>query len=287
MNMPSSFFVLAFAVLTLFPSTGFCLDKEKFKDGIVITASDKQAPMSFLGVNGEPKGFVIDYWKKWSQETGIRVRFQLTTWKETLELVKSGKCDVHGGLYRTPEREKYLDFTGPTFSGAGVLVVSRNSSIRGLDSIGDHVVGVMEKGSSQEILRTRHPYIKLKYYPSVEDAVEAFVAGEVDAVFADHHVIFYRFGKLGVDRNLLREIQIYEKALHVAVKKGNSELLAVINEGVSMIDKREMDTILNVWYVPDSSISMPLKLGLGFAVLLLLSGLLYLLIGGKHKVEQG
>jgi len=286
MNIPSSFLLLALAALMLFPSSGLCLDKNKFIDGIVITESDKLAPMSFLGVNGEPKGFVIDYWKKWSQETGIPVRFRLTTWKKTLELVESGECDVHGGLYITPEREEYLDFTGPTFSVVGMLAVRRDSNIRGLDSIGNHVVGVMEKGSSQEILRTRHPNIKLKYYPSVKDEVEAFVAGEVDAVLADNHVMLYRFGKLGADRSLLREIPIYEKTLHAAVKKGNSELLAVINEGMSMIGKKEMDTILNVWYVPDSSISMTLKLGLGFAVLLLLSGLLYLLIGGRHKIDR-
>ena len=60
--------------------------------------SNSTPPLSYVGLNGDPEGLVVDYWKAWSSASGNAITFVQAEWPETLEMVRDGRADIHGGF---------------------------------------------------------------------------------------------------------------------------------------------------------------------------------------------
>ncbi|MCK5481961.1 MAG: transporter substrate-binding domain-containing protein, partial [Gammaproteobacteria bacterium] len=76
---------------------------------ISVAYSVDSIPFQYTDENGEPNGIIIDYWKLWSEKTGITVDFIEATWNGTLALVRDGKADAHAGLFFNEQRDRFLD----------------------------------------------------------------------------------------------------------------------------------------------------------------------------------
>lgn len=70
-------------------------------------------PLKFRNDEGEADGILIDLWRLWSKKTGIEVEFKEALFADTLEMVKQGQADIHGGLFYTEKRDKFLDYSDP------------------------------------------------------------------------------------------------------------------------------------------------------------------------------
>ena len=87
-----------------------CMSIYGSTDKLMIVTSDDSAPFYFENTDGESDGIIIDIWKLWSKKTRIKVEFVETSWSDSLYKMKSGQTDVHVGLYKTKDRQKYLDY---------------------------------------------------------------------------------------------------------------------------------------------------------------------------------
>ncbi len=275
---------LLLIIILLCPSTGQAYTvPEKYRLGVTVTHSSTMAPLSFIGVNGEPKGFVIDFWRKWSNDTGIPVTFKLAGWKEGLEKVQRGEYDIHGSLYKTPERLEFLDFAEETFPVESMLFVKKESSIHSLEDVGTRTIGALDKGSSRELILKRIPAANLKYYPSIQAEIEALVKGDVDAIVVDSHVFRYIVGRMGAGHDVEGREVVYNNHLFAGVAKGNQELLDLVNWGMEKVSMKEREDIMQRWYVADSSTSQ----GLRIAVILSVAGLVistaWFFFGGRRR----
>ncbi|NMU25415.1 transporter substrate-binding domain-containing protein, partial [Vibrio parahaemolyticus] len=75
---------------------------------LIVANSKAWKPFSYLSPDGEPKGILIDFWKEYAANNQIDVQFLLLDWDASLQAVKEGKADFHGGLVYSPERAKYM-----------------------------------------------------------------------------------------------------------------------------------------------------------------------------------
>lgn len=80
---------------------------------ITVAVGSDSVPFYFQGQDGQPQGLVVDLWKLWSQKTGVVVRFKVASFGDTLNLVRQGQADVHGGCFQSEQRAQYLDFVTP------------------------------------------------------------------------------------------------------------------------------------------------------------------------------
>lgn len=284
MNVTTPFLLILTSMLFLLQGQALALDiPQKYRGGVVIATEDNMPPMAFVGPNGESKGFIVDLWKKWSAETGVPVSFRLGPWGEGLDSIRNGSSDIHAGLFITPERLEFMEFGNILFPSNVSLFSKKGSSIIGFDDLAGHSVGVLGRGATDEMLKRDHPNLIRKRYDTSRDTVMGVLRGEVDVVISDSFAIRYILGEQGrLDEYEERAI-IYKDAYRPGVKKGNKELLNLVNEGMGMIDEAERENILSVWYVADSSVSTSLKVGLGLAVASLLLGLGVLMFGGRGK----
>lgn len=255
----------------------------QFRDGVTIVHSDVMPPVSYVGLNGDPKGFVIDFWQKWAVETGVPVRFHLTNWAEGLDLLKAGEVDIHGGLYLTPERLEYLDYSDNIFPVDVALFTLKGNEIESMGDLQDGVVGVLAKGASEEIVRTDYPQIERHLYSSITAMVKGFVDGEVDAVVTDYPALMYLGGTMGVVKNLKVVEILKHEQLRAAVRKGDAELLDLVARGLAEVDEKERLNILRRWFVREEKSSDTLKWVAGLSLAGLICAVLLLLFGGRSR----
>ncbi|WP_281761459.1 transporter substrate-binding domain-containing protein [Pseudodesulfovibrio nedwellii] len=217
--------------------------------GIIVAQESDMPPMSFVGPSGRPKGFIIDLWRKWSSETGVPVHFHLVEWAETLNAVREGKADVHGGLFYTAGRDRYLDYSSPFFVSRGVVLVVNGSAITDISQLRGKNVGVIDKSFYDALLREKYPALKPYPIENTTRLVEAAVNGEVEVVMGDYPTVMHQIGSMGKVR-FFRVIEfVSDQYYRAAVAQGNEVLLTMIEKGLERIDKEERKVLFERWVV--------------------------------------
>lgn len=221
------------------------------KRGIVVAQESDMAPMSFRGPNGEPTGYIIDLWRKWSAETGVPVRFHLVDWVDTLSAVRDGQADVHGGLFYTPERDEYLDYTPAFFPSKGGLFVKVTSSASTPSDLDGRPVGVIAGSFYDNLIRRQYPLLKPVPIRTAAELVRVADKGEIDGFLADYPTLMYQIGSMGKAKDFKLVEVISEQEFRAAVVQGNDSMREMVEKGLRRIDQDERDALLNRWIIGD------------------------------------
>lgn len=219
--------------------------------GVIVAQEADMAPMSFTGPNGEAKGYIIDLWRKWSAETGVPVRFLLVDWADTISAVREGKADVHGGLFFTDQRDAFLDYTMPFFPSKGGLFVRKGAPVTGVKQLDGRRVGVIDSSFYHNYMRVHYPWMIPVPIATSEELVLAAERGDVDAFLADYPTLMYQVGIMGMS-NVFKVVEfVSDQEFRAAVAEGNENMLAVVENGLKLIDQKELNAIYNRWIIGD------------------------------------
>lgn len=218
-------------------------------DPLRIVHSRETPPLSFIGLNGEPKGIVIDYWRAWSLRNKVPVEFILTDWPSTLTMMQNGEADVHGGLYYNVERDAFLDYAEPYFDLQAAIFVRNGLDIAQVEDIGKRPVAVLDAGYSEFFLRKNYPDLHLKRYKSSKEMVAAAVAGEVDALLTEFTTLVHQLGALAKINEFSPIKTLYSHSLRAAVAEGNDSLLTMVKRGEENLTEREKERVFSRWII--------------------------------------
>jgi len=241
--------------------------------GIIVTDDNAFPPFAFLDAEGNPRGITIDIWTLWSKKTGVPVKFDLMEWDEALKAVREGRADAVGGLFLTPERKAYFDYTKEIIRIPTAIFFHRQiAGIKSLKDLSGFQVGVIRGDSSEELLRTKHPDINLLVYTSTDELVKAAIAGRVRVFVADEPVALFYLAKYPggeTFRHSSREIAINRQ--YSAVRKGNTLLLSTVQSGFDKISKAEINSIVKEWSGKSTRADIPWRaIGLILIVILII-----------------
>jgi len=244
---------------------------------IVVVDDQSYAPFSFRDAQGQPRGFTVDLWRLWSEKTGIAVDFRPMEWNDALAAVRDGKADVVGGLFRTPQREAWFDFTEPLFEfPTSIFFHSQIQGVKDLADTSGFTVGVVSGDSSEEYLLAQQPKIVLRRYPDMEQLVKAAAAGDIKVFVADTPVALHYLARTPGGENFRQSTHpVFDNRQYAAVRRGNTQLLAVLRSGFSQISAKEVDHILEVWGgIPVANTIPWREIGLVLATLLILGAVI-------------
>ncbi len=219
------------------------------KDTLVISLSRSFPPLTFINAEGEPAGLFVDMWKLWAEKTGQKIAFLPSAWQESLENLKNGAADIHSGLALTPEREQWMSFSQAIYENQFHLFFPVNQGkTLSVKELGGQKIGVVRNSSQEEWLRKNHPDIELVRFSSTEEAILSARAGKVRAVadsWLSTSADIMRLGLAGefeCGKNML-----YTKTFHSAVRKENTQLIALIDKGFDAISHQELADIEKRW----------------------------------------
>lgn len=212
---------------------------------LVVALDRSWPPFALLNGRGEPDGLLIDLWRELGDRLDRAIEFRLTDWEESIELVRKGEADVHGGLLRSAERERDLTFSVGLFELSAFLFVDHSLRASRLRDLGDVPVG-FTKGSFEHEFVCRHaPYLRSVLHANNSEMVAAACRGEIAAFVADYPVGMYLLGdRSGGCKRRFRPVEVlYTRFLRVGLPAGDIDLLSSVNNAIEALPKRKIEEV--------------------------------------------
>ena len=105
------------------------------------------------------QGYFPISWRLWAKKAGKKIEFvRVDSFKESLQLLKDGKVDLHAGLFKTPEREKFLDYSEQLLA-LDYFIFTHPSvhPIKSLEKTSGFIVGIQKGGYTEQFVRSKVP----------------------------------------------------------------------------------------------------------------------------------
>jgi diguanylate cyclase (GGDEF)-like protein/PAS domain S-box-containing protein len=214
---------------------------------ITVTMDDNYPPYAFRDSAGELNGYLVDIWKLWEAKTGVRVELLASDWDKAKERMRSGEARVIDTIFKTPERERTLDFTAP-YAQIPVVIYTheRIGGITRIDHLKGFLVGVKAGDACIEILE-KAGVTTLQTYANYETLVSAAASGKVRIFCLDEPPANYLLYKSHAEKLFNKSFTLYTGELHRAVHKGDTQTLALLARGFSAITAREDQALRDKW----------------------------------------
>ena len=225
---------------------------EELPKRLVVTSSTSWVPFAFLDEHGEPRGILIDIWRKFGERNDVEIIFELVNWSDSLQLVRDGKADVHAGLIETDEREEFMRFSQELLRVRGLLFIAQGSPMTDLADMGTAPVGIVASTYEQKFLNNHFPEIHTRTFASSEVMMKAAVDGEIQAFITDYPTGYYPLISLDSVDHFSARATLFTRALRAGVRPGPENLLGFIDSGFEKISYEERIRLKERWLIPDA-----------------------------------
>ncbi|TFH04395.1 MAG: basic amino acid ABC transporter substrate-binding protein [Spirochaetales bacterium] len=217
---------------------------------IVVATDATWPPMEFLNSNKEIIGYDIDLMVAVAAAAGIEVEFRNTAWDGIFAGLANNDYDaVISSVTITDERKGTMDFSDPYINAGQVLIVSQSKTgVTTLADLKGETVGA-QIGTTGAFAVT-DAGIDLATYDELGLAIEDLANGRIAGVVADTPIAAdYVLQNERYKSTLMIVGEPFTDEYYgVAVKKGNSELLDLINKGLAEVLAENLsDQLADKW----------------------------------------
>jgi polar amino acid transport system substrate-binding protein len=205
-------------------------------------------------------GFDVDLMQAVAERAGLNVEFVNVGANRLLSGVLS--CQYDAGISAiaiTDQLRQQLAFSQPYLSVGQVIVVKKgNIAITGRDTLAGMVVGALN-GSPSAARVQQIPDVTAQPYPTLDEAFNDLITGNVDAVVASRtRALRY----VGIPANRLKiaanldDAESATEDLGIAICPRDTDLVQKINEGLAAVKADgTLDRLSNRWLA--GSVSLP------------------------------
>lgn len=197
------------------------------------------APFESQNEKGEIVGFTIEVVSAVAAKADVQVKFVNTPWEGIFNALAQGDRDMlASSITITAERKQTMDFTDPYFDAVQLIAVKDNSKVNKFGDLKKMKVGVQTGTTGDEAVTKLlgKTSTNIKRFESTPLALKELELGGVDAVVADNGVVIhYVANNPGGKFKTVSDKDFVPEQYGVAVKKGNAELVAKMNQGIAAI----------------------------------------------------
>ncbi len=235
-------YILFICIVIFFPIN---LSANFKPDTLVVTNSVSWAPFSYINHQGDPDGLLIEFWRMFGIYNNVEIKYDLTSWNESLKRIKKGKADCHGGLFRNSEREEYMLFSNPlNMSLETRLFTKKDVSFEDLVTSNSVAVGIVKGDFIESYLRDHYPNLQLHTFQTSRDVILAAVYGKISTFALDFPTVSYNMVKFPQLNDFHSASTLNRDYMRIGVQKGNTKLLRFINEGIDRIPEERLRQIV-------------------------------------------
>jgi len=230
--------------IALFFVIGLLAASSAWARTIVIAQDATWPPMEFVDQNKDIIGFDTDYMKAAAKEAGFEVVFKNVAWDGIFAGLDSGQYDaVCSSVTITDERKNAMDFTIPYFKVRQAMVVPKTSNAKTLEDMKGKTLGG-QIGTTGYFAIKKVEGITPKSYDEIGLAMEDLFNGRIDGVVCDDPVAAqYALQKAeyAAKLKIAAVLDTGDEFYGVAVKKGNKEVLDLLNKGIKAVQDKGME----------------------------------------------
>lgn len=218
------------------------------RSSIRVVMDNNYPPYVFENAQGQVQGILVDQWNLWAERTGVKVTIVALPWGEALERMKAGEFDVIDTIFYTEERARFLDFTDAYVRIDVPIFFQKNiSGIANANDLSGFRVAVKAGDANADYLLSKG-VTDLVYYDSYEAIVQAAARKEVIIFVIDQPPGLYYLYKYGIQDQFNYSAPLYSGEFHRAVKKGDTALLNLVQDGFSRISEVDYREIYRRWF---------------------------------------
>lgn len=262
-------------------------DEKENSRTIFFLGNGKLAPIIYEE-KGETKGIAVDIAKGIGEKIGYNVIVEAIDWEKAQDMLLSGEADALMQMNPSPERERFYDFSDELLKSEFAIFIKTGSSISNVYDLKGKTVGIEKTGYPYYIL-LKYDGIKINIIPDWITGFNMIKSGELDAIVVDRWI-----GEYELAQSKVRGIQVAAEPVEthysrIAVKKGNTELLNLINKGLKEINEDgTMANIISDWngknviYFTEESLRNIVLYGIIIILICIILATLYWI----HKVRK-
>ncbi len=250
------------------------------KGKIVIAGDYAFPPFEYLE-GREYKGFNVDLVYSLALNLGIEVELRPMLWEDARKALEEGQVDAIQGMRYTPERAAIYSFSRPFIQSYSIIFIPAER--QGISSVND-LKGLrvaVQKGDVSHDYLSVLSEITIVAVGTQEEGLKLLLEGQVDAFVGNKWVGLFNLKKLGAEGKIKTVgAPLFPSPYCMAVKKGNDELLSILNTGIEILEKNGTLAILyQKWFgatpeISPTTLITPTLIKLsGLAVFLLLTSL--------------
>lgn len=243
---------------------------------LIVTHDAHYPPISYIDENGKPAGLLIELWQAFGMANNILIRFELVDWQESINMVRNGKADVHGGLFFSKTRAQYFDF-GPKIMEMSTRLFLRSNYKEEFESDKSLELGVVQGGLEEAFIRSSFPAHPVRTFKQNETMVKKALEGEVSAFVADYPIGTYYLHLFNGQDRFRVDRELYHGVLRPGVRRGERPLLRILEQGWQRVDDSEQRRIRQKWFRSQAITPKWVWPSIlwGVAILVLFAGLLH------------
>jgi len=209
-------------------------------------------PMEMVDANKKIVGYDIDFLNAVAKEAGIAVEFKNTAWDGIFAGLDSGQYDaIISSVTITNERKAKYDFTEPYTSIGQILVVPKTdkTSKTIADLKGKKVGSQIGTTGAMEVNKVAG--VESKTYDEIGLAFADMAAGRISGVVCDEPVAahFALQKKEYKEKFKIVGKTFTKEGYGIVVKKGNKELVDLLNKGIKSVKAKKLDTKIHTKWV--------------------------------------
>jgi len=230
---------------------------DKRKDSLSIAFPADYPPYAAQSPTGQPQGFLIDMWRLWAKQSDTQITFIARNIEESLSLIDNNDIDVLVGFPETWLDQKHFSLAKPIYQSKAKMFIRNNfpnvKSLSYFDKENINTkVGIWQNTPFKEQLLTKYPHINFKFYPTIDTLVKAAELEEIDVFVALADFMDLKLLKENLQTFFYTlDMPSFKVTLSPLIKKGNSRLIAAINEGFEQIELEQLVTLEDRWLSGD------------------------------------
>jgi len=203
-------------------------------------------------------GIDLEISQKIADKLGVELKVNDVAFDSLIPEITSGEADfVAAGMTADDERRKNVDFSDSYFDAGQAVIVKKDGDIKAPKDLNGKKVGVQTGTTGDKYCTNEEGTSEIKVgsverYNKGMDAVSDLIAGRIDAVVIDDFPA-QKFVEKNSDKIAKLNDMLTSEQYAIAVKKGNTELVDLINETLKeMKDSGDLQKIFDKYLAQES-----------------------------------
>ena len=217
---------------------------------VLVGGSLDWTPFNFTDRQGNYRGIANDYLTLIAANTGLKYRVISDTWDANLARIKAGEIHILGAVYKTPEREAYLNFSKPYFEALDYFFVHQSLDVKTLQDLDGKKLAIPKDYAHRQILKKHFPNIVLVDADSFGHAIDLVLEREADILFDTYGALIYTLDIEGISTIIPFKStrHLGKNPIHIVSLKTQPELATIIQKGLDAISEQQHRAIYNKWF---------------------------------------
>ena len=224
-------------------------NQNETRSKIIVGGDFDYKPFTYLDKNGQAKGFDVDIIKAIAENYDIELEFHFTQWDKALENLEKGKVDVLLSVLYTEARDTLYDYTIPYNEDYYVIFVRENSEVDEISGLSQKQILTLKGDASvSRFIKPMALFKNTTLVNSLPEAIRRLSQGEGDAVLAPYSIGMEAIEGLEVGNVKAVGPSIMPILYRFTVKKGDSQLLSLLNDGIDEVKvSGKKEKLLEKW----------------------------------------